>query len=239
MRTPSWLLAVQAQAAKERAYLQQSAGFYREKFTKAPGYHEVAMEYGTEPDPGYERDPLVVAAIHRRWPDLVPIWIRWVFKAQDGNEEVFRRHGLARVLSDPHNELVPLPLSIGSLCKKRPHIVEKVFHTPDPMQRYKDLPGPYEPFSWNVFNFVAENYRVNTPEELKKVFLTDEKERLAKAQRAAAEEMEYRDRDVQRFVSKKLEGTSEVEMKEMLLKRYFGKIEGSKKASVEIRRNDA
>lgn len=239
MSIPSWLLEVQARAAAERAFLQHQLRIERDTLNKAPGYHEVGTYYSTEPDPGFERDKLVVDALKRRWPDLVPIWVRWVFLTPTGEPEIFRRHGLARILDDPHHEMVPLPLEAGSSCSRRPHIIEKIFHTPDPAAKYKDIPGPYEPFSWNVFNFVAETYKARTPEELKKVFITDEKERLAETKRKNAEEMAYRDRDIHKFVQKKLDNSSEVEIKNMMLRRYFGGPEPEKKVSVNIRREDA
>lgn len=240
-----WTQKVREEAVRQMHIAAAQAprlGFSQED-AAANGWTEIGMEYYFTPDAGYGRDRQVEKALRRRYPDLVPIWIRWLFRspANTGNPQVhaFGRHGLARVVTNPHHLIEPIKFEDSPPAKTPyPHKIEKIFMGPSELAMALDLPGGYVPFDSDVLTWVQGAYGELSFSELKEEFINKPREAKKTAQRKAKEELAYIQNDVNRYVAKKMEAVSEVEMKNIMMKRYFGKVEEVKKPFVHVRRTD-
>jgi hypothetical protein len=190
----------------------------------APGWREVGMYFTMVHPPGFEPVDWCVKVLRRAHPDLVPLWVNWVFRspADEGDQEVcFGRHAVARIVPDPHGVLEPLRIEALPLYGNRvkPTILEAIFQGPrDKSSKWSDLPGAYKPFDWEVLGWILENYGVKTEQEIYEAKVARPARAKAAAAKQKAEEDAYIRRDLDRFVEKQLAKVSEVEMKEWSLR---------------------
>lgn len=221
---PAWYLkAREKHQARLRA---MEAAAYAPTITipdRAPGWHEVGMEYSCIPDPQYPWDPQVFKAIQALRPDLTPLWVRWIFLTppEDGHQEtvVFGRHGLGRVDGGVQYS-APLEVTMPNMpCQgmkfERPNRVWKIFEGADD-PRAPDLPGAFVPFSWEFYKNVLDSPSLS-PKELKYLAVTKPQEDALREQESKLKEREYIQRDLDEFADRLLGRMSEVEMKERLL----------------------
>lgn len=190
----------------------------------APGWREVGMFFTMVYPPGMEPEPHALASVRRAHPDMIPLWVNWVFRSpvDEGDEEVcFGRHAIGRHVPDPHGVLEPLRIEAMPLYNRlpKPQLLEAIFQGPkDRNSKWSDLPGAYKPFDWEVAGWILENYGVKTEAEVYEAKVARPAAARAKAERAKKEEQEYIKRDLDRFVEKQLAKVSEVEMKEWALR---------------------
>lgn len=190
----------------------------------APGWREVGMFFTMVYPPGMEPEADAVAAVRRAHPDMIPLWVNWVFRspADEGDEEqCFGRHAIGRHVQDQQGALEPLKIEAMPLFKRlpKPQLLEAIFQGPkSKSSKWSDLPGAYQPFNWEVAGWILENYGVKTSREFYEAKVARPARARAAAERAKAEEQEYIKRDLDRFVEKQLAKVSEVEMKEWSLR---------------------
>ncbi len=192
---------------------------------KAPGWIFKGIEISCVPSETYPWDPKVVRAIQKVAPDIVPIWVKYIYEEPNdwGNPQthVIGRHGLGAVNKSPHSERNPFPCRMPDMpCQgvyfERPNQVEWIFKgIEDP--RAKDLPGAYVPFDWDIYRFVRESYRRLTFSEIKEKFLDRDKERHEATLASRQEYIAYMQKDLRAYAKKRMGEVSEVEMKEYFL----------------------
>jgi hypothetical protein len=201
----------------------------RDSFHTAPGWREVAFELTCSPDPAHPWDPEVVKAIWRFDSGLVPMWVNWVFAppGDDAGRVVFGRHVLGRY--EPHRKgdapefRVQMPtMPCQGIKFERPNVLELVLMMPTNTQYpdAPDLPGDYIPFNWAIVEWLRERYKASQKggKEIARDYINAQREATEKAQAARDDEMEYRRKDLEKYVNKKLEQVSEVELKNHFLR---------------------
>lgn len=222
MALPSWIAEQQKRVDAIKAtrvapiYMRPPA----DSPLNAPGWKELSIKYTCVPDAAYPWDPAIVKAIQVFDPGFAPIWVRWTFLSPDNTEIVtFGRHAFGRyreLQKDvPTLRIEAMPLNAFF---KKPNIIEKVWMG----QSDSDLPGPYQPFDATLYNFCRRNYCVKSSREMiADMHAEIERDKLKKINNEI--ELEYRQRELDKYTSKKLAQMSEVEMKEV-----FGKLQHRK-----------
>jgi hypothetical protein len=197
----------------------------RDSFQTAPGWRDLGIEYTCIPDATYPWDPKVLRTIWSFDPGVIPMWVRWGFlsPADDGQEkvEIFGRHAIGRAVHNPHALLEPLHVSMPPMpCQgvrfERPNLVELIA-VGKPDSRASDLPGEYMPFGYQLVKHLRKQYREASARQLYKEAVTDKQEAAALALAKVRAEEAYRRADVEAFVARKLDGVSELEMRDRML----------------------
>lgn len=181
------------------------------------------MEFSYTAPPGFEPDPGVIRALRQEYPDLVPIWLNWIFKTpideSGGRQEVcFGRWAMARVVDVPCSDYPPLKITnrpqVGA--PPQPHLLEAIFQRPRPKnQAASDLPGGYVPMDWAVYHWVRETYGAKSTKEIKAAKVDAPRAQQQAASEAAALLEQYIQADLDAFSKPRLEAISEVEWKEI------------------------
>jgi hypothetical protein len=226
---PSWMIQhqravearkrrVQTLAAQQLAYSFQP----RVDFHTAPGWREVGMYFTMAEHPMFVKDPDVTRAIQKFDPGVVPLGVYWVFRSpedcENPHEEVFFRHVVARYNPEPKNELTRFRVEGIPVWFKGevPNQIEYICEGErDP--KIPDLPGRYEPWDWKLYYKLraAYTYDLEVREQQRRVRKIAEDAQIRKQK--LAEEMAYRQADVESYINRKLENASEQEMKEFAL----------------------
>jgi len=189
----------------------------------APGWKEVDITYTCVPDSVYPWDPKVLERIHEFDPEAVPIWVRWTFRSPDNKQLVtFGRHAIGRyrpILTKdvPHLSIEAMP-SVPKM--KRPNVIEFIWMDNN---EDDDLPGKYRPFDDRLVFFCRKNYAQKSVREYM-AQIESWREAYFKNVASMKEDMAYRQKDLDRYVQKKLDQMSEVEMGEV-----FGNLQHRKK----------
>lgn len=223
-RPPQWYVDGVIKQQKKLANLANNAPALKRNFklsSQEQGWKEIGMELSCVPNAVYPWDKEVVAAIRRIAPDIVPVWVRWIFKDPDGKVVVFGRHALARVNKDKKNEGVAWPVEMPSMpCNgmwfEAPND-ELIIWQSETNSVAEDVPGDYKPFNWELYKFVADNYKHHDVKELKKRFIDDVKAARQSEREKLAAEQDYIKRDLDKFVDKMLDKVSESEVKDWML----------------------
>lgn len=198
----------------------------------APGWIFIGQEITCIPDSVHPWDGKVTRAIQAIDPDLVPIWVKYIYKEPtDWNTNkihVIGRHGIGLVDKTPGIDPNPfnceMPLGGKALgCRlERPNKIEHIFKGGDD-PRASDLPGKYIPFDWEVYKFVKDNYRRLSLKELKNFFIYNPKTAHAEREQAEKKEALYQKDQIQKYWERKMSEVTETEMKN-----YFLGINGRK-----------
>lgn len=223
---PGWLK--KAHAKQEAAFERLNAARPTYAIPKRLGWTYKGVKISAFPAPGYDWNPKVIQAIQRIDPDLQPLWITYIYLSppEDGRDNVqvhtFGRNALGRVNRDPHSQLYSLPVempsrtsySYWSFKMQKPNMIEHIF-VGDRDSRAADLPGAYQPLDWEAYYFLASAYGHHTLAALRSKWMSEDayEAQLEKTQ----EEEAYKVSQVTKFAQKKLEQTSEVELKEYML----------------------
>lgn len=225
MSLPSWYHEAQRKwEAKEQAIRRAAHNAVLTRDADSIiGWRDLGMEFSCIPDPMYPWDPAVVKAIREFDPTFIPVWIRWVFmkpldEAGSYQTVVYGRHALGRVVKNPHGTLEPFPVEMPSMpCQgiwfSRPNMIERFWMGP----QQGELPGCYLPFDWSLWKFCRESYLETSAKKLKELTVDATKDTKERREAATQDELAYRSRDLEKFVQKKLDQVSEVDIKEHLL----------------------
>ena len=235
MHFPAWAHAAASLPLAQDIIQEQRAAQFQvaDAPHTAPGWRFLGMDYSCIPDSTYSPDPTIIAAIQKIDPEMVPIWIRWVFLSpRNADREkvvVFGRHGYASHRKNPHSDrfLFNVQMPVQS-SHPVPNQLDAILHNlGDRAPSYQhglDLPGGYVPWDWSWVHSPLLSY---SPKELKKRYITDAKAKHVAVKERNTIDREGRREELSKFVTKVLEGVSDVEWKE-----YF-----AKKAALRARRH--
>lgn len=201
----------------------------RDSFHTAPGFRQVAVEYSCIPDSMYPWNPFIMRKIHLVAPDAIPMWVRWVFRSPEDEENpqnvVFGRHALGRRVEHLGSNIdlfkceMPSMPSQG-LTFKKPNRVWFIHEGPHPKDKYVDLPGDYLPFDHTIYETaveMAEGFQMSL-EEYKKhlydLFINAADRAKQKRQAAIVDDMEQRSKDWHKYADPIIERISDVEIEE-------------------------
>lgn len=201
----------------------------RTSFHKAPGFREIGWMCQVIPDAMYPWDPDVVRRIREFVPDVVPLWVQWVFlsPSDTGAPEpvVFGRHALGRSLKHQRGWLPPFKVAMPSgwpgLKFERPNLFWFLHEGANLNPKYRDLPGSYLPFDDSIVDRAWRSWAGNqnmSDKEYKDLVMRDllaPAERKKKKAEALAEQKQYAwDNDIGPYVQKQLDQVSDVEREE-------------------------
>ena len=222
---PSWVEQARLKRARRIQQDQEQAPKLSwnvaNSFHTAPGYRQLSVEYSCIPDSLYPPEKEVLQAVKRIAPDLEYMWVRWVMlsPSNTGNPqvEVFGRHALGRRVSDPHNTLPYLPITLpsGMTSRRKPNRIHRIFQN-----MYSKEPrgiGGYLPFDWNVYYWIAETYKEATAKDLFRIYAQEPEDEKQKRDLSRQEQFGYMQRDIGGWVQRQLDSASELEVKEHFL----------------------
>jgi len=194
----------------------------------ARGWKFLGEFYSCIPDCAYPWNPSIVHAIREFCPDVMPISIRtaWQSSRLDGEPRtmVLVRHGIARYVRDPicpvHHFDCAMPSTPvpGGVRLRKPNYIELNWYDREVRPYGYDLPGAYLPFDWELYTSLRTAYVDNlNPEELVEKLIAPAERKKSVAAAQSADEHAYVDRDIQSYISKKLETLSDSEQKEVVM----------------------
>jgi hypothetical protein len=197
-------------------------------FYSAPGFREVTVEYTCIPDPMYPWDPKVLQAIWEFAPDTVPMWVHWVFRTpeveQNPHNVVFGRHALGRVIKPARTGLTPFRCAMPTMpCQgltfEKPNAIWFIHQGDSPSDEYVDLPGEYLPFDMEMKRKAYDSWAGadNLTEEewkavLRKEMIEDPMEATEKRAAEREAEREERNRDFAEYAKKVIPTISDSEI---------------------------
>lgn len=202
----------------------------RDSFHTAPGFRELGWLCQVIPDATYPWDPDVVRRIQEFVPDVVPLWVQWVFlsPSDTGNPEVvvFGRHALGRSLRNQRGWLpefkVSMPSTWPGLKFGRPNLFW-FLHDGVNTSKYRDLPGNYLPFDGSIVDRAWQSWAGGqnlTDRQYKDLLRADllapAQKRGQEAEKKAADRQKAWDDDVGPYVQGQLDSVSDVEREEYL-----------------------
>jgi hypothetical protein len=203
---------------------------WRDGATQAPGYREVGMFFSCIPDVEHPWNPEVVKAIWEFDPHFVPCYLKWVFLAPEdqsthGSEVVFGRHVLARHVESPVNQLEDFecsmpPMPCQGITFKRPTVLVNILMKPN---LDSDLPGEYIEFDMSVVSWMRSKFIENTtPAEEARNYVASAKIANERRKEALKMDMAARYGDVNKYITKRMQDVSDVEVKDYLRRMSAG-----------------
>jgi hypothetical protein len=219
-------------AAREAAVPTLTGEFYE----RPPGWTDLGQTFTTVFPAGKAPDPLVVAAIQRFCPDYVPIWMNWEFglpfdTSGVGKTEVFGRHVLARLVTDPAIATHEFP----GLAYGVANYMERIIMGPTVTRPGEtDLPGDYRPVDWTLYEELRRVYHdyhnVSPKEYARKAVMSPLEVKVRLAAYRAAERMGLQS-EVSAWMQKLFDAMSEVDLKNFML---YGKPKKDPKVAVVV-----
>ena len=188
----------------------------------ARGRLPVATIVQVVPDVTYPWDPAVVRAIRREFdPNMVPVWIRKVYKHDTGGVEVTGYHGIASHKWSPdvrvplwvYRALMP---TVGGF--ERPTSIHLHLREKDPQG--VPIPGSFVPFDWRIYDGLISGRDEMTTAE-RKQFLKDHgrEAEAAKASEAAHEQAAQRWKDDGAWIKRRAQEITASDIKEAVHKK--------------------
>jgi hypothetical protein len=161
---------------------------------------EVYCDITTVPSETYPPEPAILRAIWVVEPEVVPVWIRRVYRAPTGGDFVFGYHGLYRYRTVPETERPVIPelhrIGVTSVGKRfpRPNVEWLVLEGDPPVPGW---PGIFLPFNWRTYQDLKKawyfsQFVVEDNEKLAKCIVEQAAEKEAKEQAALQAESDYR-----------------------------------------------
>lgn len=202
----------------------------RDSFFTAPGWREVAVEYTCVPDVMYPWDPKVMRAINVFAPDAVPLWVRWVFRSPEDEENpidvVFGRHALGRAIEHLKMERSDFPCTMpAGATFPRPNRIWFIHMGEMPQHDYLDLPGDYLPFDGTLVQKaeeMAEGFTQTEKEfkdQLRDELIAQAINRKARRMLDFADDMDQRNKDWHSYSAPRFDRISDVEIGEYVRSR--------------------
>jgi len=161
---------------------------------------EIHCEITTVPHEAYPYDLAILKSIWVIEPEVVPVWIRRVYRTPAGSEHVFGYHGLYRHRSIPETQrpVVPELARIGVAPFGRrfpPPNLEWLILEGDPPA--PGWPGIYLPFSWKTYYdlrraWYLSQYVVEDNAKLAAMIVEQAAEKKAKLEARLRAEQDYR-----------------------------------------------
>lgn len=158
------IAAHMVEARKRDAQEQRTAAFRRQM---RGGWRAIDAYVSAIQDAAYPVDWNVVRAIHEFDPNVMPLMVTKVYKAQTGEIRKFRFHAIASRRWNAGGEIPPWSRKVLTPTHfYMPQPTHMDMHLEDLTQKPgKGLPGGYLPFGWGVFYGLREMYQEWTVEE--------------------------------------------------------------------------
>lgn len=187
------------------------------------------MHYTCVPDSVYPWDPVIMKRIREFAPDAQPLWIKWVFRSPEDEENphdvVYGRHALGRYLNKGRTEMFPFKCTMpntpyGGFMPVRPNNIWFI-HDGARDEKNQELPGNYLPFDDTILDRAEKSaigMRMSDKEYrefLVKTWVTDKLEARAKRREAWAKDMEERRKHLEPYARKMYDAISDVEWDEI------------------------
>jgi hypothetical protein len=161
---------------------------------------EVYCEITTVPSETYPPDPAILKQILAIEPEVVPVWVRRVYRFPSGGESVFGYHGLYRYRSIPETlrPVVPEMQRIGLISTgkrwPRPNLEWLLLEGDPPAPGW---PGVFLPFNWKTYQDLRKawyysQFQVEDNAKLAKIIVEQAAEKKAKKETALQAEQDYR-----------------------------------------------
>ena len=194
-------------------------------------------QYSCVAPPGFEKDPAVTAAIQEFDAGVVPIWRlqRWRFPGEQ-RETLVVHHGIGRYYPFPRQIRRPFHVTMPLGAEyPAPNFLDAVFEDTSTIAFQMGGPGVYMPWDWSIYYWCRKQFDRITAEKYLKL-IEAHRERLERERRAFEEEVEYRKKQVEPWIMKKLEGVSDADWMQLLT--FHAENERRRRMGLEpIRRN--
>jgi len=195
-------------------------------------------QYSCVAPPGFEKDPAVTAAIQEFDAGVIPIWRlqRWRFPGESKITLVVH-HGLGRYYPYPRQLRrrfhVQMPLGAEYPA---PNFLDAVFEDTSTVAFQMGGPGAYMPWDWSIYRWCRRQFDSVTVKKWEQMAAAH-RARLERYHKEFEEELEYRKKQIEPWIMKKLD--SEVSESDwMQLLNFHAENEKRRKLGLEpIRRN--
>lgn len=175
-------------------------------------------KYSCVAPPGFEKDPAVTRAIQSFDPGVIPIWRlqRWKFPG-DAQETLVVHHGLGRYYPFPRHLRRPFHVTMPAGAEyPAPNFLDAIFEDTSTITFKMGGPGVYMPWDWSIYYWCREQFDRITAEKYEEL-VEAHRERMERQRREFEEELEYRRKQVEPWILKKLEGeVSEADWMQLL-----------------------
>jgi hypothetical protein len=164
---------------------------------------------------GYEKDPAVTAAIRAFDPGVIPIWRIQVWVAPDDpTPRQHVHHGFARFY--PH----PRRLRRGFACPvpadwrgEAPNFLDFIMEDQETRDFHRGGPGGFIPWDWALYTWARRHFDRLTV-KLWLAAVERRQERDAKIRQAWQDDLEYRKKQLEPYLLRRLAGASPTEWKQ-------------------------
>jgi hypothetical protein len=159
---------------------------------------------------GYEKDSSVTAAIREFDPGVIPIWRIQIWAAPGQDRPVpFVHHGIGRYYPFPRHLRRPFACPVpATWCGPVPNFLDTILEDLDAGEYQRGGPGGYIPWTWDVYYWARRNFDRVTVEAFDKM-IERKRERQEKLREAWAAEVEYRKKQIEPWILRKLAGVSD------------------------------
>jgi hypothetical protein len=198
----------------------------------AVGWRDLGMTFSCVPHPKYPWTAPVLKAIWSFDPGIIPIWVEWAFQAPPDDATPSRvvsygRHAVGRykpILTHdvPKIERCAMPsMPCNGVHFERPNILIRLFEGAPTPGLPADLPGEFVPWDWSIRTRLEQLYVRDhvSSKQLAQDLVGGIVDARNKRREARLAEHNERMADIEKFVTKKLEATSDREIEEHFLRR--------------------
>lgn len=184
----------------------------------APQFLQIGDDrYTCVPPPGYEIDSAVTGAIREFDPGLIPIWRvqLWRFPWELAPQRVVH-HGIGRYYPVPRYLRRPFHVDMPADADfPAPNFLDAIFEDPAGLRYKMGGPGDYIPWGWNVYYWCRWQFDRITLASWQAA-VDRRVSNLEKFRAAWQEEIEYRKRQIEPWIMRKLESVSDADWNEYL-----------------------
>jgi len=175
-------------------------------------------KYSCVAPPGFEKDPAVTRAIQSFDPGVIPIWRlqRWKFPGE-GKSTLVVHHGIGRYYPYPRHLRRPFHVTMPVGAEyPAPNFLDAIFEDTSTVSFKMGGPGVYMPWDWSTYYWCRRQYDAITAERYMKR-LEAHWERMERDRKSFEEELEYRKKQIEPWILKKLEDeVSEADWEQLL-----------------------
>lgn len=195
--------------------------------------------YTCVPPAGFDKDPAVTAAIREFDPGMIPIWrIQLWHSPWSKVPERVVHHGIGRYYPIPRLMKRELQIEMPADADfPAPNFLDAILEDSDTIMFRMGGPGLYIPWGWNVYYWCRWQFDRITTEKWEAA-IDRRKARSAALSRQWQEEIDYRRKQIEPWILKRLESVSDADWEEYLKLAWGGRPEGfslrKKKVMVDL-----
>jgi len=174
--------------------------------------------YSCVAPPGFEKDPAVTAAIQEFDAGVIPIWRlqRWKFPGESKVTLVVH-HGIGRYYPYPRHIRRPFHVTMPEGAEyPAPNFLDAVFEDTSTVSFQMGGPGTYMPWDWSTYYWCREKFLAITASKFDQM-VEAHRARLERQRKEFEEELEYRKKQIEPWILRKLEqGVSDADWDQLL-----------------------